>query len=105
MKRNPNFGVWDDPDDVGGTAPASRYGVFPRANLPASLSSHHCPRCGGVVRWETDHAGGTVAVERGVIHVCDPQRALAHIDHRDGSEILGILRQVLNERRMYGEAV
>ena len=100
---NPHFGLWRDPDGDTALPMRRRTPILPIS--PGGASSNHCPRCGTTVRWEVDRAGRTVATKGGRVHVCDTSRALGYLDHRDGEEILGLLRHVLNERRMYGEAV
>ncbi|MEE8551455.1 MAG: hypothetical protein V3T08_09420 [Gemmatimonadota bacterium] len=103
---NPHFGIWGHPDDWGDTARAVSRTRLTRPALltDASQSSNHCPQCGAVVRWELSRSGEPVAMERGAVHFCELPRALAYLDHREGMEILGRLRSVFNQRRMYGEA-
>lgn len=100
--RNPAFGSWGDPSAWGETARGPRRGTLTRSEPPVSVSANHCDLCGAVVRWETDGRAGTVAMERGVPHVCDPDRAFAHTDHRPGADILAGLRRVFNLRRLRG---
>lgn len=96
MTRNPAFGIWPSDDDRG------------RAALPATASrghsALHCPDCGRVVEWEVVD-GRHVALERGRLHLCDPDRTLVRIDHRDGKEVLATLRRIVVQRRMHGAAV